>query len=123
MAKRRVASGGGAGRGARTAIALILVGFVLVTTGVIARRTYGVQQQRAIEALQRTRDALVAERIRLEGAIGDASSRARLQPIAEQQLNMHIPKPDQQVLVKRTPGSDSSASSKTGTPRPAHDSL
>ena len=41
----------------------------------------------------------IAERIRLEGVIRDASSRARLQPIAEQRLNMHIPKPDQQVIL------------------------
>ena len=41
----------------------------------------------------------IAERIRLEGAIRDASSRAHLQPIAEQRLNMHIPKADQQVTL------------------------
>ena len=72
----------------------MLVGFVLVTTGVIARRVFGVRQAAEIRDLQRKRDALDAERIRLEGAIRDASSRARLQPIAEQRLNMHIPKPD-----------------------------
>ena len=110
----RVSSGG------RTAIAILLIGFVLVTSGVIARRVYGVQQQRSIQQLERTRDALVNERVRLEGAIRDASSRARLQPIAEQKLNMHIPKPDQQVLVKRNASADSS---KTGARRPPHDSL
>lgn len=80
---------------------MVLVGFVLVATGVIARRVLGVQQQRAIRDLQRKRDGLIGDRIRLEGAIRDASSRARLQPIAEQRLNMHIPKPDQQVILPR----------------------
>jgi cell division protein FtsL len=97
MAKRRVAPG------RRGVIAILLVGFVLVTTGVIGRRVLGVKQQREIRDLQRKRDALDAERVRLESAIRDASSRARLQPIAEQRLNMHIPKPDQQVFLTRPP--------------------
>ncbi|HEY9228078.1 MAG TPA: cell division protein FtsL [Gemmatimonadaceae bacterium] len=97
MAKRQV----GARR--RSTIALVLVGFVLVTTGVIARRVTGVRQQREIRDLQRKREALEAERIKLEGAIRDASSRVRLQPIAEQRLNMRIPAPDQQVILKRPP--------------------
>lgn len=93
MAKRRVSPG------RRSLIALALIGFVFVATGVIARRVYGVREQREIRKLQRSRDALLAERIRLEGVIRDASSRARLQPIAEQRLNMHIPKPEQQVIL------------------------
>jgi cell division protein FtsL len=84
-------------------IALILVGFVLVATGVIARRVAGVRQQREITDLQRKREALSAERVKLEAAIREASSRARLQPIAEQRLNMRIPKPDQQVFITRPP--------------------
>jgi cell division protein FtsL len=91
MAKRRV------NPGRRSLIALALIGFVLVATGVIARRVYGVREQRDIRKLQKTREALIADRIRLEGEIRDASSRAHLQPIAEQRLNMHIPKADQQV--------------------------
>lgn len=118
MAKRKVAGGGGG----RAVIAVLLIGFVLVTTGVIARRAYGVQQQRTIQQLQRTRDALVAERIRLEGAIRDASSRTRLQAIAEQQLNMHIPKPDQQVYLKRA-ASKASTPPTPLTPPTRHDSL
>ena len=98
MAKRRVAGGTG---NRRILIAALLVGFVVVTSGVVARRVYGVKQQRAIQQLESTRDALVAERMRLESAFRDASSRTTLQPIAEKQLNMHIPKPDQQVYLKR----------------------
>jgi cell division protein FtsL len=84
-------------------IALLLVGFVLVATGVIARRVAGVRQQREITDLQRKREALVADRVKLEGMIREASSRSKLQPIAEQRLNMRIPKPDQQVFLNRTP--------------------
>jgi len=108
MAKRRVKPG------RRGIIAMVLVGFVLVTTGVIARRVFGVRQQQDIRKLQQKRNALEADRVRLETAIRDASSRAHLQPIAEQRLNMHIPTPDQQVLLPRTANK---------TPRTTHDSL
>ena len=47
--------------------------------------------------------------------IRDASSRARLQPIAEQRLNMHIPKPDQQIFLPRPAAGEA--------PRAKHDSL
>jgi cell division protein FtsL len=85
----------------RSTIALLLVGFVLVATGVIARRVWGVRQQTEIRKLRQVRDGLEADRVRLEGAIRDASSRSRLQPIAEQRLNMHIAKPEQQVFIPR----------------------
>ena len=94
MAKRRVSPG--------RLIALVLVGFVLVATGVIARRVHGLQVQREIRDLERKRDALLAERVRLDQEIRDASSRARLQPIAEHRLNMHVPKPGEQVFLNRT---------------------
>lgn len=107
MAKRQVAAR------RRSLIALVLVGFVLVTAGVIARRVAGVRQERELRDLQRRREALEAERIKLEAAIREASSRARLQPIAEQRLNMRIPRPDQQVILTRPPASE----------RTPHDSL
>ena len=97
MAKRRVA------RSSRTLIAAVLVGFVVVATGVIARRVYGVGQQDKIRALRGTQTALASERVRLDAAIRDASSRARLQPIAEQRLNMHMPRPDQVENLRRVP--------------------
>ena len=80
-------------------IVLALFGFVLVATGVIARRTYGIDQARALRELDRKRQALEAERVKLEGEIRDASSRARLAPIAEQRLNMHVPSPDQVIML------------------------
>ena len=97
MAKHRVA------RSRRSLIAAVLIGFVLVTTGVIARRVYGVGQQDKIRVLQRTRLDLETERVRLDAAIRAASSRTRLQPIAEQRLNMHMPRPDQLENLDRVP--------------------
>jgi cell division protein FtsL len=83
----------------RSAIVLALFGFVLVATGVIARRTYGIDQARGLRELDRKRQALEAERVKLEGEIREASSRARLAPIAEQRLNMHVPSPDQVIML------------------------
>lgn len=101
VGKSRSKRGGGSRPGTRSFIALVLVGFVLMATGVIARRVLGVAAESSIRRLRQRRDGLEAERIRLEGVIREASSRARLQPIAEQRLNMHIPSPDQQVLLAR----------------------
>ena len=101
VGKSRTKRGGGTRPGTRSFIALVLVGFVLMATGVIARRVLGVAAESSILRLRQRRDGLEAERIRLEGVIREASSRARLQPIAEQRLNMHIPSPDQQVLLAR----------------------
>jgi cell division protein FtsL len=72
-----------------------------------------VNQAREIRELRQKRDALRAERIRLDSAIREASSRARIVPIAEQRLNMHIAPPDQQVFLPRPQPSV----------RPKHDSL
>jgi cell division protein FtsL len=83
----------------RSTVALALFGFVLVATGVIARRTYGIDQARALRELDRRRQSLEAERVKLAGEIRDASSRARLAPIAEQRLNMHVASPDQIIML------------------------
>jgi cell division protein FtsL len=102
--KRRVGGRGGSPRSAgsrRSLIAVALVGFVLMAVGVIFRRTYGRNELDDLKRLEAQRDSLRAARIQLENAIVDASSRSRLGPIAEQRLNMHIPTPDQQILLPR----------------------
>lgn len=98
-----------AGRGGRRAaivtpgrVMLVLVGFVLVAIGVIARRTFGISQATALRALETQRDAAAAARIKLETEIRDASSRARLVPIAEKRLHMYVPS-DSQVIILRRP--------------------
>ena len=96
MAKRRVKK-----PGRRSLIAVVLLGFVLVAAGVIARRTYGIGQARELRALQARRTALEAERLRVESDIREASSRTRLAPIAEQRLGMHVPSPDEVIMLPR----------------------
>lgn len=82
-------------------VALVLLGFVLVATGVIWRRSFGIQQQRALRVLERQRDALEAERVRLTGEIRDSSSLARLAPIL-QRMNMHVPADSMVITLPRT---------------------
>jgi cell division protein FtsL len=88
------------GRGRLTAV--LLVGFVLVATGVIWRRSYGFAHARILRDLERRRQALVATTIQLEGAIRDASSRSRLEPIVRQRLQMHVPA-DSQIIYLPPP--------------------
>ena len=92
---RKVASSG------RLRLALVLMGFVLIASGVVLRRTYGIAGTRELQALETRRTGLIAERLRLEAEIRKAASRATLQPIAEQRLQMHVPSEDQVVYLTR----------------------
>lgn len=87
--------------GPRSLIALVLVGFLVVATGVIARRTFGISQARTLRTLERQRDALDASRVRLAADIRDATSRSRLMAVAER-LHMYVP-PDSQVIILKRP--------------------
>lgn len=107
MTSGRKAGGRSRRPGRRSILALVLLGFVLVATGVISRRVYGVSQAARLRTLSRQRDELEAERIKLDAAIRDASSRARLEPIAEQRLQMHIVPPDQIIYLPRPRGDSS----------------
>ncbi|MCC6319232.1 MAG: hypothetical protein IT361_16280 [Gemmatimonadaceae bacterium] len=87
MAKRRVAPR------ARARIALVLIGFVVVASIVVARRTVGATRARALHSLDRQRATLVSERAKLVADVGSAKSLARLQPLVERRLGLHRPDP------------------------------
>ena len=89
---------GGSGR---LRFALVLLGFVAIASGVVLRRTAGIRAARELQAMETRRSGLVAERRRLESDIRIASSRARLQPIAESRLHMHVPTENQVVYLTR----------------------
>ncbi len=84
----------------RTVVFLGLLGFVTVATGVIWRRSTGLAQARELRELRERRDALAAQQAALEGAIRDASSRARLARTVEERLGMRVPP---ESLVVRLP--------------------
>ncbi|MDQ3996921.1 MAG: hypothetical protein M3303_07865 [Gemmatimonadota bacterium] len=96
MAKGRVAT-----RRGRLA-ALLLIGFVLVATGVIWRRSHGFAGARVLRDLERRRQALVATKVQLEGAIRDAASRSRLELIVKERLQMQVPADSQIIYLQRT---------------------
>jgi hypothetical protein len=100
VAKR---SRGGRKGGRKSRILIGLIGFLLMATGVIARRTFGINQAKAIRALETERDAAQAARVDLEVQIRDASSRARLGPIVERRLQMYVPADSQVIILKRVP--------------------
>lgn len=89
-----------AGHG-RLRFALVLAGFLAIASVVILRRTYGITGARELVTLDARRAGLAAERLRLDGDIRMAASRARLQPIAEQRLRMHVPSEEQVVYLRR----------------------
>lgn len=86
------------GRG-RSRIALGLVLFVMLGSGVIYRRSLGIKREGELRDLERHRQELAGRRARLEGEIRELSSRAHLAPVAEQRLHMKIPGDSQTVLL------------------------
>ena len=76
-------------------MAALLIGFVVVASAVIWRRSYGITQARQIADLDRKIVQLEAERQRLSALIRYESSRTQLGPVV-QQLGMRVPD-DRQV--------------------------
>ena len=93
MAKSRVAPK----RRGRTTVALFLLGFLIITVGIVARRSWGQALQRDLTGIERTRTQLSGEVIKLESEIRSASSRNRLAPLVEGKLGMRVPS-DTQVI-------------------------
>lgn len=86
-------------------MAVILLGFVLVTTGIIWRRGNGIARAGVIREMDRRRVQLEGQRASLERQIADLSGRAHLGPIVERRLNMRVPD-DSQVIVLPGPPVD-----------------
>lgn len=101
MAKGTRTGRGGKPRLTRSRALLLLAGFLVIATGVIARRTVGIEQARRLRELERRRDAVEGTRVRLEAEIREASSRARLGPVVEQRLHMYVPADSQVIILQR----------------------
>jgi type II secretory pathway component PulJ len=82
-------------------VALTLLGFVLVATSVIWRRTYGQSESAKVQRLERQRTELRARRDQLERDIRDAASRERLAPLAAQRLRLRQPSDSQVIVIDR----------------------
>jgi cell division protein FtsL len=84
-------------------VALVLLGFFLLGAGVIWRRAEGHRQALVLRALEDRRTQLEAQRAQLESEIRDLTSRAKLGPVAEGKLHMHVPNDTELVILRRTP--------------------
>lgn len=91
---------GGLKRG-RWIVAGGLVGFVLISAAVVARRSFGHREGASLTALQRRQSDLTSEKTRLAQLIREGSSLSRIRPIAVQRLGMHTPSETQVVLLRR----------------------
>ena len=100
MAKRSVGGGVRRRRG-RSVVALTLLGFVLVATSVIWRRTFAISQTKEVQRLQRMRKDLEAERAQLQRDIREAGSRERIAPLAADRLHMRMPSDSQVIVIER----------------------
>jgi hypothetical protein len=95
MATRRVAGGG------RLRIVLLMLAFLVISGGVILRRTFGIAAATELRELEARRAAMINEKLRLEGEIRAASSRGHLLPVAER-LNLHVPADSQVISIPRS---------------------
>ncbi|MCU0626629.1 MAG: cell division protein FtsL [Gemmatimonadaceae bacterium] len=84
-------------RRGRTLVFLLLVGFVAVTGGIIARRASGRALQKEYEGLALARTQLTGEAAKLDAELRVLGSRSRLAPLVEQRLGMRVPA-DSQVI-------------------------
>jgi cell division protein FtsL len=85
----------------RTVVFVLLAGFVVLTTGVIFRRSYGVQRAREIVKLESRRSALAAQRAKLDRDIRETISMDRLGRVAEERLHMRVPSDSIVVTLER----------------------
>ena len=85
----------------RSVILLSLVTLVMVGWIIIWRRSYGYTESTVVRGMERRLASLAAERVKLEGDIRDASSRARLGGVAETKLGMRVPADTQVVIMPR----------------------
>jgi len=85
----------------RTLVYLLLLGFVVLASGVIVRRTYGVQRARDIVKLESSRAALMAQRAKLDRDIRESVSMDRLGRVAEERLHMRVPSDSIVVTLER----------------------
>ena len=87
----------------RSIVFLALGGFVVLTTGVVWRRSLGVTRARAIETLETRRAALTAQRAKIDGDIRTAMSMEHLGRVAEERLRMRVPGDSLVVTLSRSP--------------------
>lgn len=102
MAKQVGKRGQGSGkRGPK--IVLILLGFVVLASGVMMRRVYGFRQAKLITEMQQKKEGLISEQLKLQDGIRVASDRNHIIDIATSRLGMKMPDLNQVIDLPRRP--------------------
>lgn len=76
--------------GARTLVALGLVGLLGVAALVVWRRALAVAENRVVRSLEEKKRELISMRTTLERDLVEVTSRQRIVPAAEKRLGMHV---------------------------------
>lgn len=82
-------------------MAIGLLAFLVVASGVIARRAAGAAKARELLELDRTRASLESERIKLVNDIRNATSFSRIGPLVSRRLGLRTPADSQVVRLPR----------------------
>lgn len=101
MAKK-VGKAAGAGKPGGK-IFLILVGFVVLTMGVILRRVQGFKQGKELAVMKTKKEGLISEQFKLQESIRSASDRKHVVDMAQSRLGMKMPELGQVIDLPRRP--------------------
>jgi len=92
-------------------MALGLLAFVLLAVIVVRRRERGMTEEARLVELDRARRDLDAQRVSLERDIRQASSRDRIEQVAERRLGLRVPSDSQIITLVRSRGLGAAADS------------
>ena len=96
---RKTAAGGRRG----PTFLLLLIGFVVLASGVMLRRVYGFQQAKLIREMHQRHEGLVSEQLKLQESIRIASDRKHIIEVAQSRLGMKMPELNQVIDLPRRP--------------------
>jgi hypothetical protein len=93
-------------RRGRRVTALLLLGFLLLASVVVWRKSYGFTEGQRLRELTEQRTELDAKLTRLEGDIRSTLTLSRLGSIVERRLGLRVPA-DSQIIILTRPRGDS----------------
>jgi hypothetical protein len=91
-------------RRGRRVTALVLLGFLVLASGIVWRKSYGFTEGQRLRELSERRTELDAQRTRIEGDIRSTLTLRRLGAIVEKRLGLRVPADSQIILLTRPRG-------------------
>lgn len=93
-------------RRGRRLTALLLLGFLVLASAVVWRKSYGFSEGQRLRELTEQRTELDGKLTRLQGDIRSTLTLGRLGAIVERRLGLHVPA-DSQIIILTRPRGDS----------------